>query len=36
MYKIVKSNTESKAYLFKKSNGKMNKIQLNKRDFRDL
>ncbi|WP_145053106.1 Type 1 glutamine amidotransferase-like domain-containing protein [Paenibacillus xylanexedens] len=36
MYKIVKSNTENKAYVLKKCNGKMNKIELNNRDFKPL
>ncbi|WP_338542371.1 Type 1 glutamine amidotransferase-like domain-containing protein [Paenibacillus tundrae] len=36
MYKIVKSNTESKAYVLKKCDGKMNKIEINNCDFKPL
>ncbi|MCG7380847.1 peptidase E [Paenibacillus sp. ACRSA] len=36
MYKIIKSNIESKAYVLKKCNGTMNKTELNNRDFQPL
>lgn len=36
MYKIIKSNNNSKAYLFKESYGAVNKIELNTIDFAPL
>ncbi|WP_128100894.1 Type 1 glutamine amidotransferase-like domain-containing protein [Paenibacillus sp. DCT19] len=36
MYKIVKSDIESKAYVLKKCNGTMNKTELNNCDFQPL